>query len=373
MARFRREGRALARLHHPHIVQVFDLGRDADQYYLEMEYVDGPNLAQYLKTHGRPPLLDALEIARQVASALTYAHGQPYVDASGNRQVGMVHRDIKPSNILLREAPPLYALLADFGLVKLGDTLEHTTIGTMLGTYKYSAPEQLGLKRGRERVPVDFRADVFAFGLVLYELLEGRQFHAGLRAAGGPRPRPLRARPARARVHGAGAAGRARSRRTHDPALAGGAPGEHGRGAARLGRDPRRGRGGARRRHDGRRRAIRGARSASAAARRAITGRPAASLTAATHARRAGRLRERAPRCGRASRLLAAVAVVAAAGAWLLRGGRSGEQPVAAPAPRVVAEPPPTVGAPSSLPAPAPAPTPSPATSRRPHSLRRRP
>jgi serine/threonine-protein kinase len=179
VARFRREGRALARLRHPHIVQVFDLGRDGDHYFLEMEYVDGPNLAQLLKKHGRPPLHDALEIARQVASALSYAHSQPYEDASGNRRVGLVHRDLKPSNVLLRGAPPLHAMLADFGLVKLEDTLGHTTIGTMLGTYQYCAPEQLGLKRGREPVPVDVRADVFALGLVLYELLEGRQFHAG--------------------------------------------------------------------------------------------------------------------------------------------------------------------------------------------------
>ncbi len=181
-ARFRREGKALARLKHPHIVQVFDLGRDEaqGQYYLDMEYVDGPNLAQYLKAHGRPPLLDALEIARQVADALAFAHTQPYVDAAGEQHTGMVHRDIKPSNILLRDQTPIYALLADFGLVKLGDAGERTTTGTMLGTYKYSAPEQLGFKRNRQRVPVDFRADVFAFGLVLYELFEGRQFHAGL-------------------------------------------------------------------------------------------------------------------------------------------------------------------------------------------------
>jgi hypothetical protein len=180
VVRFRREGRALARLRHPHIVQVFDLGRDGEQYYLEMEYIEGPNLAQYLKIRGRPPVLEALDIACQVASALTYAHSQPYLDSAGAQHRGMVHRDIKPSNILLRDQMPINAFVADFGLVKLGDAGERTTTGTMLGTYRYSAPEQLGLKRGRERVPVDFRADIFAFGLVLYELLEGRMFHAGL-------------------------------------------------------------------------------------------------------------------------------------------------------------------------------------------------
>jgi serine/threonine-protein kinase len=179
VARFRREGRALARLRHPHIVQVFDLGRDGDQYYLEMEFVEGPNLAQYLKKCGRPPLAEALGIARQVAGALAYAHGQPYEDASGNRQAGLVHRDVKPSNILLGAGTPPHAMLADFGLVKLADTFEHTTVDTMLGTYRYSAPEQMGLKRDGKRVEVDGRADVFALGLVLYELLEGKQFHAG--------------------------------------------------------------------------------------------------------------------------------------------------------------------------------------------------
>ncbi len=179
VARFRREGRALARLRHPHIVQVFDLGRDGDQYYLEMEFVEGPNLAQYLKTHGRPPLAEALGIARQVAGALAYAHGQVSEDASGDRQAGLVHRDVKPSNVLLRAGTPPHAMLADFGLVKMADTPEHTTIGTMLGTFRYSAPEQMGLKRDGERVHVDGRADVFALGLVLYELLEGKQFHAG--------------------------------------------------------------------------------------------------------------------------------------------------------------------------------------------------
>jgi tRNA A-37 threonylcarbamoyl transferase component Bud32 len=178
--RFRREGLALARLRHPHIVEVFDFGRDAEAHYLVMEYVEGQNLAQRLRSRGRPTVPDALEIGRQVAGALAYAHRQPYVDSQGRRHEGMIHRDIKPSNILLRDQVQVHVLLADFGLVKLGDAGERTTTGAVMGTYKYSAPEQLGLRRGRERVVVDLRADVFAFGLVLYELLEGRQFHEGL-------------------------------------------------------------------------------------------------------------------------------------------------------------------------------------------------
>src|SRR5512145_2432224 len=114
VARFRREGRALARLRHPHIVRVYDLGRDGDVYYLVMEFVDGPTLAQYVKARGRPSLPDALEIARQVAAALAFAHSQPYEDAQGVRHRGVVHRDVKPSNILLRDQVAVHALLADF-------------------------------------------------------------------------------------------------------------------------------------------------------------------------------------------------------------------------------------------------------------------
>ena len=167
--RFRREGLALAKLRHPHIVQVFDLGRDDQEsaYYLVMEYVEGQNLAQRLKTRGRPTLPDALEIARQMASALAYAHRQPYVDSAGRSHQGMIHRDIKPSNVLIRDQVQAFSLLADFGLVKLGDAGERTTTGAIMGTYKYT-PEQLGLRRGREAVPHDFRADMFAFGLVLF-------------------------------------------------------------------------------------------------------------------------------------------------------------------------------------------------------------
>jgi eukaryotic-like serine/threonine-protein kinase len=355
VARFRREGRALARLRHPHIVQVFDLGRAGDQYYLEMEYVDGPNLARYVKMHGRPPLRDALEIVRQVASALAYAHGQPYEDASGNRQAGLVHRDVKPSNVLLREALPLHAMLADFGLVKLEDTLGHTAIGTMLGTYRYSAPEQLGLKREGERVPVDVRADVFALGLVLYELLEGRQFHAGRQpdeilarvvydadalAPTFTAPVPAAARDLVARmirrwpeerpenmaeVLRALAALIVEAECEDDSTVVVTPP------AARVPPPP----------------------PPEAPPRRAHPPReePSPRAIAAPAAR--------PPQWPRAA-LLAGAAIVVAAGAWLLRGGRSADEAVVAPAPRVVAAPPTTLGAPPSLAPPEPTPATSP-------------
>src|SRR5262245_61615879 len=346
VARFRREGRALARLRHPHIVQVFDLGRDGDNYYLEMEYVDGPNLAQHLKLHGRPPLHDALVIARQMASALSYAHSQPYEDASGHRQVGLVHRDLKPSNVLLREAGPLHAMLADFGLVKLEDTLGHTAIGTMLGTYRYCAPEQLGLKRAGVTVPVDIRADVFALGLVLYELIEGRQFHAGRQPDEilarvvydatplapeftVPVPAAIRELVSRMirrwpderpqsmaevlQVLDATLVDEERSDET-TVVVPAAPPVPPPRTVPPPGRDE-----------------------------------PLATSTTPPVPASGGTVWPRAV-------LLAGVAVIAAAGAWLLRGGRTGEEPVA-PSQRVTAAPPATIGAPSSLPAPAPAPT----------------
>jgi serine/threonine-protein kinase len=179
-SRVLREGRALARLRHPHIVQVFDLGRDGNQHYLEMEYVDGPNLAQRLRTGGRLPLREALTIVRQIADALAYAHAQAHIDSTGTPRAGMIHRDVKPSNILLRRGDATHALLADFGLVKLADASDRTQLGTLMGTYRYSAPEQLGLKRDGQRAVVDQRADLFSLGLVLFELIEGRPFHGAL-------------------------------------------------------------------------------------------------------------------------------------------------------------------------------------------------
>jgi len=355
VARFRREGRAHARLRHPHIVQVFDLGRDGDHYFLEMEYVDGPNLAQHLKMRGRLPVHEALEIARQTASALAYAHGQPYEDASGNRQIGLVHRDVKPSNVLLREAPPLHAMLADFGLVKLEDTLGHTAIGMMLGTYRYSAPEQLGLKRGRESVPLDVRADIFALGLVLYELLEGRQFHAGRQpdeilacVVYDPAPiEPAFTAPVRPAARDLVARMIRRWPEERPESMA-----EVLRSLEKLLAEEE---------HED-------DTTIAAAPPRAPVSPPAppappprrdepARQDEPPPARRAPVVPAgRGPGWPRVA-LLAGVAVVAAAGAWLLRGGRGGEAPAPVPAPRVVAQPTSTVATTSSLAAPEPVPT----------------
>ncbi len=162
--RFTREARALARLNHPHIVQVFDFGETAPNEtgerfpFLLMEYVDGVNLRQALRT-GALTAREALTIVPSVCGALQYAHDQ-----------GVLHRDIKPENILLDTLGRVK--IADFGLAKLaGDGapgLTLTASGAQLGTAAYMAPEQI-----EKPHDVDHRADIYSLGVVFYELLTG--------------------------------------------------------------------------------------------------------------------------------------------------------------------------------------------------------
>jgi predicted Ser/Thr protein kinase len=156
--RFSREARVLARLNHPHIVNVYDSGRAGPYFYLLMEYVEGVNLRAVLAAGDLKPA-QALAIVPQICDALQYAHEE-----------GVVHRDIKPENILLDRRGRVK--VADFGLAKLihPGQLDHSLTGThqVMGTLRYMAPEQL------ERThAVDHRADIFSLGVVLYELLTG--------------------------------------------------------------------------------------------------------------------------------------------------------------------------------------------------------
>ncbi|HRE99065.1 MAG TPA: serine/threonine-protein kinase [Pirellulaceae bacterium] len=157
-ARFEREARALARLNHPNIVNVFDSGRSGDYYYLVMEFVDGVNLRQAILARAIEPG-QALSIVPQICEALQYAHDQ-----------GVVHRDIKPENILLDRQGRVR--IADFGLARMldadrvSDTL--TTTRQVMGTPRYMAPEQI---EGAHHV--DHRADIYSLGVVFYELLTG--------------------------------------------------------------------------------------------------------------------------------------------------------------------------------------------------------
>jgi predicted Ser/Thr protein kinase len=155
--RFAREARALARLSHPHIVSVHDFGRRGDLFYLLMEYIDGANLRQVL-AGGRLSPKEALAIVPQVCEALQYAHDQ-----------GVVHRDIKPENVLIDRQGRVK--IADFGLAKiLGHAPDLTLTGTgaLMGTPPYMAPEQI--ERPKE---VDHRADIYALGVVFYQMLTG--------------------------------------------------------------------------------------------------------------------------------------------------------------------------------------------------------
>jgi serine/threonine protein kinase/Tfp pilus assembly protein PilF len=154
--RFLREIRFAARLSHPHILTLHDSGDADGLLYYVMPFVDGETLRDRLKREKRLPVRDAVHITREVADALGYAHAS-----------GIIHRDIKPENILLSQG---HAVVADFGIASAVDVArdEHiTATGTSLGTPAYMSPEQA---MGE---PVDSRADVWALGCVLYEMLSG--------------------------------------------------------------------------------------------------------------------------------------------------------------------------------------------------------
>jgi len=171
--RFRREARMMARLNHANIVRVFDFAKDGDTYYLIMEFLAGRNLRQVLqerleRTRKAMPLPEVLRVGAQIAEALAYAHEQ---------KPAVVHRDIKPSNIIIEEGSER-AVVTDFGIAKLmGESQsELTHTGLFVGTVKYCAPEQL-----RHDADIDARVDVYALGMLLYELYTGKQYFAGLK------------------------------------------------------------------------------------------------------------------------------------------------------------------------------------------------
>jgi eukaryotic-like serine/threonine-protein kinase len=155
--RFAREARVLASLAHPHIVQVYEFGQRGPWYFFAMELVEGASLREMLRARSLSPR-ESLAIVMQMCDALQYAHDR-----------GVVHRDIKPENVFVDRAGQVKIL--DFGLSKVagakpGDTLTRTD--QVLGTPHYMAPEQW-----ERPETVDHRADIFALGVVFYELLTG--------------------------------------------------------------------------------------------------------------------------------------------------------------------------------------------------------
>ncbi len=170
---FVEEAKLSARLNHPNIVHVFELGAVDGEYFISMEYIRGHDLSATMraiwKMMGPPrPELVAF-IGREVCRGLSYAHN--LTDDSG-RPLGMIHRDISPSNVMLSYEGAVKLL--DFGIAKaLGDTNEPSKGGTMKGKYAYMAPEQT------EAASVDHRVDIFACGIVLHEVLTGRRLFKG--------------------------------------------------------------------------------------------------------------------------------------------------------------------------------------------------
>jgi eukaryotic-like serine/threonine-protein kinase len=154
--RFLREARLAARLAHPNVVQVYDLGAVDGRPYIVMEYVEGETLAEVLERRGRIPAREAAGLALQVCAGLQHAH-----------EAGLVHRDVKPQNILVSADGTLK--IADFGIARSAQGTRLTEIGDVLGTAAYLAPEQAA---GEE---VTAAADIYALGVVFYELLTGRR------------------------------------------------------------------------------------------------------------------------------------------------------------------------------------------------------
>jgi len=154
--RFRREARAAANLSHPNIVQVHDWGERDGTSFMVMEYIRGPNLRELLTARGRLMPAQVAEVELQILAALDHAHRR-----------GIVHRDVKPENALL--TPEGVVKVADFGLAHaLAEARITQAPGTVTGTVQYLAPEQI---RGE---PADPRTDLYALGVVTYELLTGR-------------------------------------------------------------------------------------------------------------------------------------------------------------------------------------------------------
>jgi eukaryotic-like serine/threonine-protein kinase len=157
--RFKNELLLARQVTHKSVVRIHDLGEIDGIKYITMPYVDGQDLATLLRKNGRQPVATTLRIARQMADGLEAAH-----------EAGVVHRDLKPANVMLSTGDEIHALIMDFGI---STSTEHAEGGPVLGTLEYMPPEQA------TGGPIDARADIYTFGLIVYELLTGLRPLAG--------------------------------------------------------------------------------------------------------------------------------------------------------------------------------------------------
>jgi serine/threonine protein kinase len=153
--RFHREAQAAARLRHPNIVVIYDVGQQDDVHYIAMELLEGHTLKDLIQQEGSLPSERVIHIVRQAASALDYAHRQ-----------GFVHRDVKPANIFV--GPDDHTTLADFGIAKAASGTQLTRSGALMGTPEYMSPEQA------QGLDIDHRTDVYALAIAAYQMLSGR-------------------------------------------------------------------------------------------------------------------------------------------------------------------------------------------------------
>ncbi|HWQ14696.1 MAG TPA: serine/threonine-protein kinase, partial [Roseiflexaceae bacterium] len=161
IARFLQEARSAAALEHPHIVPIFDVGAAEGLHYIAMKYIQGETLKDLALREGALPLERAVGLLEQVAGALDYAHSQ-----------GVIHRDIKPTNMMVDRGGWVY--LTDFGLARGSAGAGLTLAGTVMGTPEYMSPEQ-----AQGQANLGPASDIYALGVVLYELLTGAMpFHA---------------------------------------------------------------------------------------------------------------------------------------------------------------------------------------------------
>jgi serine/threonine-protein kinase len=158
--RFKREVRAVARLNHPHIVQVYDFGTEGELAYIVMEYIEGKELKDYFDAKHPFDLATIFRLMLELLDALDFAH-----------EAGVIHRDVKPANLMVDAAG--HAKLADFGVARVtetdGEQGEATRAGAMIGTPSYMSPEQI---QGQS---IDRRTDIFSAGILFYQFLTGKK------------------------------------------------------------------------------------------------------------------------------------------------------------------------------------------------------